>query len=107
MLKRNTPSWYGLIQATEVLLYCLGVGLFMSQGEKIFQKFNYALAPVLMLVLFSVSALISGLLVFYRPYKFFLDGKKKEAVDIVLATTAWLFLFMLVILLLVLGLNSR
>ena len=107
MLKKNTPSWYGLIQAAEVFVYCLGIGLFMSQGEKIFQKFNYVLAPVLMLVLFSVSALICGLLVFYRPYKFFLDGKKKEAVDIVLATTAWLFFFMLVILLLVVASNFR
>ena len=107
MLKRNTPSWYGLVQAAEVLAYCLGVGLFLSQGEKIFQKFNYVLAPVLMLVLFSVSALICGLLVFYRPYKIFFDGKKKEAIDIVLATTAWLFFFMLVILLLVLGSNPR
>jgi|SRR3972149_10320329 len=107
MLKKNTPSLYGLIQAAEVLAYCLGVGLFMSQGEKIFQKFNYVLAPVLFLVLFSVSALICGLLVFYRPYRFFFDGKKKEAIDIVLATTAWLFVFMLFILLLVVGLNFR
>jgi len=107
MQKKKTPAWWGLIQALEVTLYCLAVGLFIWQGDKIFQRVNYFLAPVLFLILFSVSALICGLLVFYRPYKLFFEDKRKEAADTVLATTAWLFFFMLVILLLVLGLSSR
>ena len=107
MPKKNSPAWLGLIQASEVALYCLAVGLFIWQGDKIFQKMNYFLAPVLFLILFSVSALICGLLVFYRPYKLFFEDKKKEAIDTVLATTGWLFFFMLVVMLLVLGLNSR
>ena len=107
MLKKNTPGRLGLIQAFEVVVYCLGVGLFIWQGDKIFQNANYFLAPVLLLILFSVSALICGLLVFYRPYKLFFEGKKKEAIDTVLATTAWLFVFMLVVMFLVLGLNIR
>lgn len=97
----------GFIQALEVTLYCLAVGLFIWQGEKIFQKANYFLAPVLFLVLFSVSALICGLLVFYRPYKLFFAEKKKEAIDSVIATTAWLFFFMVLIMLTVVSFSFR
>jgi uncharacterized membrane protein YidH (DUF202 family) len=107
MPKKNSQARLGFIQAFEVAAYCLGIGLFIWNGEKIFQRENYFLASGLFLILFSVSALICGLLVFYRPYKIFLDGKKKEAVDLVLATTAWLFVFMLLLLFVVLALTLR
>jgi len=48
--------------------------------------------------LFSVSALICGLLVFYHPYQLLFSGKKKEAADLVLLTTAYLAGFFLLFL---------
>ena len=97
MLKEFTSSIknLGFIQALGVLVYCSLVGLLMWKGNTLFGKDADYFAPVTVLMLFSVSALICGLIVFYQPYVLFFDGKKKEAASLVLHTSAWLFLFLL------------
>ena len=87
----------GFLQALGVTLYCALVGVLFWLGPKISPKVNSYFGPVMFLLLFSVSALICGLIVFYTPYKLFFEGKKKEAVDTVLFTAAWLFLFLLLV----------
>lgn len=91
----------GFLQAVGVALYCTLVGLFIWNGDNIFGTMSVFLAPVLMLILFSVSVLICGLSVFYLPYRLFFDKKRKEAADLVLYTTGWLAFFFLVFLLLI------
>jgi len=90
----------GFLQALGVVLYCSLIGLIFWQGPQIFPKVNPYFGPVIFLLLFSVSALVCGLLVFYKPYKLFFAGKKKEAVEAVIYTTAWLFTSLLVFFLL-------
>lgn len=46
----------------------------------------------------SGVTLYCGLVVFYKPYRLFFDGKKKESVDLVLYTAGWLFAFFLIFL---------
>lgn len=89
----------GFQQAFSVALYCSMIGLFFFNANKIFgnRPDNFT-APIILLLLFSASALTCGLLVFYRPYKMFFDGNKKQAIDIVLYTTYFLFGFFLLIL---------
>lgn len=100
-INKASTRLLGFLQALEVTAYCAGVGFFMWNDEKIFQNFHYFLGPVMLLLLFSVSALICGLIVFYRPYKLFFEDRKKEAVELVLYTTLWLFIFFLIVLSLV------
>lgn len=95
----------GFVQAAGVTLYCGLVGIFMWKGNVIFGKVASYFAPVAVLLLFSVSALICTVLVFYQPYKLFFEGKKKEAANLVLYTTLWLFVFFIVFLLLTLMLS--
>lgn len=83
----------GIIQAGLVTTYCIVVGLFFGQMGKFFPKQDPVLAPVLFLTLFSASALICALIVFYKPYKLFFEGKKKEAAEVVIATAVSLFGF--------------
>ena len=90
----------GLIQAFEVVLYCSTVGLIFWKSNEIFGKVPNYLGPVAFLLLFSVSSLICALIVFYKPYKLFFEGKKKDAADLVLYTTFWLFLFFMIFFLL-------
>jgi len=91
----------GFIQALGVTVYCSLVGLLMVNGEKIFGNAPNYLGPVVGLLLFSVSVLICGLIVFYQPYNlFFISNKKKEAIELVVHTAAWLFGFFIVALLL-------
>jgi hypothetical protein len=88
----------GFLQALGVAAYCTLVGLFMWNANHIFGQMNNFFGPILILILLCTSALICGLIVFLKPYKLFFAGKKKEAVTVVISTTAYLFLFLLLFL---------
>jgi hypothetical protein len=98
--KRLSLKKKGLLQATGVAVYCLLVGLFFFNANALLGQTNIFLTQVTILVLLSVSVLICGLLVFYLPYKLFFDKKRKEAADLVLFTTGFLFLYLIAFLLL-------
>jgi len=87
-----------LLQSLGITFYCGLVGLLFWRGNEIFGKVPSYLGPVAFLVLFIVSGLVCGLIVFYRPYKLFFNDKKREAINLVVYTTAWLCLFFLVLL---------
>ncbi len=53
------------------------------------------LIPIAMLMLFVVSALITGSLVLGRPIMWYLDGKKKEAVSLLMTTAGFLIIITL------------
>lgn len=89
----------GFYQALGVAVYITLVGVFISNANSIFPKLNNFFGPVIFLLLFSTSAMICGLIVFYKPYKLFFAGKKKEAVSSVIYTALYLFLFLLFFLL--------
>lgn len=90
----------GFLQALGVTLYCSLIGVIFWQGSNIFSKVSPYFGPVMFLLLFSTSALICGLIVFYKPYKMFFEGKKKEAVAAVVFTSLWLFSFLILSILL-------
>ncbi len=51
------------------------------------------LIPIFTLLLFVLSASVTSLLVLGRPVLWYLDGRKKEAVSLLIATVGCLFLF--------------
>jgi len=83
----------GFLQALGITAYCFLIGLFFGNANKFFPKKDPFLTPVLILTSFSASALICAIIVFYKPYKLFFDGKKKEALEIVVYTALSLFVF--------------
>ena len=90
----------GFLQALGVAAYCLLIGLIFWQGNNIFPKVSPYFGPVVFLLLFSTSAMICGLLVFYKPYLLFFAGKKKEAISVVVSTAISLFVFLILFFLL-------
>ena len=56
------------------------------------------LGPMLFLMVFVLSAAITGSLVLGRPVMWYLNGKKNEAVMLFVYTLAWLALFTVLIL---------
>jgi len=92
-----TINKQGFFQAIGVAIYCTLVGLFMWNAENIFGKTDTFFIPIALLTLFSTSALICALIVFYKPYKLFFDGKKKEAIDVVLSTAGFLIVFVVLL----------
>lgn len=85
----------GFVQALGVLAYCLLVGLFMWNANSIVGQPKSFLGPVAFLTLFSTSALVCALIVGFKPYQLFLAGKKKEAVNVILSTAVFLFIFLI------------
>ena len=78
-----------LINALAATLYITGVALFMFYGiEHGGGQANSVIVPIAVLSLFTLSASVMGYLFLYQPLQLYLDGKKKQAVNLFLQTVA-------------------
>lgn len=75
--------FFNAIAAT---IYITLVAVFMFNGNKLFGPKDTILTPIAVLSLFTLSAATMGYLFLYQPLMFFLDGKKKHAVNLFLQT---------------------
>jgi hypothetical protein len=94
-----------LFNSVGTTAYIAAVASFMFYGAKNFGPDNTVLIPILMLMLFVFSAAVTGLLVLGRPILWYLEGKKKEAVSL-LVSTLLIFLITAIIIFLSLRLSS-
>lgn len=77
------------------LIYIFLVSLIMSNGEKIFGAAdNRVLSPIIFLLLFILSALVTGFLILGKPLMLYLDNQKKEGVRLLFYTGACLFVLL-------------
>lgn len=77
-------------------LYVFLVSQIMINGEKIFGEVKDTFfAPMVFLLLFLFSALVTGYLVLGKPIMMYLDGQKKEALKLLFYTGATLFVLLL------------
>ena len=90
----NLKSIRSFINAVGVFVYIVMVVLLLSNANSFFGNPSKFFAPIFMLLLFVVSASITGLLVLGKPVLLFLDGSKKEATQLLLATILWLVIFL-------------
>ena len=74
------------------------VAVFMQNANNLFGKVDTVITGVAALLLFSTSALIVGGLVVGKPIFMYIDGKKKEAVKMVIANGGWMLLYLVVVL---------
>lgn len=95
--KEKKVDFIGLLPAAEVFGYVVLFTMLMTNGNQLFPQINKSLAPVMFLTLFCFSVLACGLIVFYKPYLLFVEKKGKEAMRLVVATTKWLGIFALVV----------
>jgi hypothetical protein len=87
---------YSLGHAVLVVLYVSLVALVMNHGSTWFGQKDTAWTPVAVLMLFVLSASITGSLVIGRPIFMYFDGRKKEAVQFFGYTVGWLFVLTIV-----------
>src|SRR3989344_6608001 len=95
MIKRNfSLEFIAFLQASGLLAYCSLVAVVLWNGNRWFGNVAGYLAPLLALVLFTTSALISALLTLGYP-ALLLWQKKQPARALKLAayTAGWLALF--------------
>jgi len=84
-----------VMHALGVLAYISLVVLFMNNAENIFGKGDNVMTGIIMLLIFILSALVTGSLVLGQPILFYLDGKKTEGIKMLFFTIICLFILLL------------
>lgn len=88
----NNKILHSLGHALLVLIYVSLIVFGISNAEAWFGNEDKALIPMAMLMLFVLSATITGTLVLGRPILMYLGGQKKEALQFFGYTVGWLFI---------------
>lgn len=76
------------LNAFTATFYIVFIALFMIYGTKLSGPGDSIIAPIAAISLFTLSAAVMGYLFLYNPFMLFMDGKKKEAVNLFLKTVA-------------------
>ena len=101
-MKNSKLIIYGFIHSFLASAYVASVSWLLFNGENFFGQAKSFFLPTALLMLFVVSAAITGLLVFGRPIYLFLNGAKKEAIKLLFWTIGWLMIITLIIFLVLL-----
>lgn len=90
-MKNSIVKFAGL-NALGTALYIVLVASFLFYAPQFFvaKTEDTVFIPIAMLLLFVLSASVTGLLVLGRPVLWYLDGKKKEAVSLLMTTIGFL-----------------
>jgi hypothetical protein len=98
MKKHRLLVTHALVSATGTFAYIMAIVLLLSHAKFIFgETENEFLIPIFMLLLFVISASITGFLVLGEPLQLFFGNQRKEAVQMLFATLGCLVLFWLVV----------
>lgn len=88
----------GAIHSLLVAVYVFLVAIFMINVSSIFPKAeDNFLAPLFMILLFVLSAFVTGSLVLAKPIMLYLDGHKKDSIKLLFFTGLALFGYLLVV----------
>jgi len=104
-MKNSKLVLFSVLHSLGVLVYVTLVALFMNNAEKIFGKKDNFMTGIIVLLIFILSALITSSLVLGRPILLYLDGKKAEAVKLLIYTIISLAVILVLVILAYLGLK--
>ncbi|MEK7615085.1 MAG: hypothetical protein AAB431_01720 [Patescibacteria group bacterium] len=80
--------------AALAVLYVALVATVMTNAQKLFSDIDKSVfAPIVFLLMLVVSVATMGLLIFGKPVMLYIDGKRREAVMMVICTVASLAFF--------------
>lgn len=82
-------------------IYIFFVALVMKNANQLFGNNPGVLPIITFLLLFVLSAAISGALILGKPTLLYLEGRKKEALDFFGFTLGWMLVFMAVMMVIV------
>lgn len=91
-MKNSKLVLLSFLHSLGVVVYVSWVVYIMNNANELFGQMNDMWGPMALILLFTVSAGITGLLVFGRPLYLFLNGLKTEGVKLALYTIGFLFL---------------
>ena len=80
----------GFVRALGVVVYTSAVALLLTRSHELFGNAPSVLAGASFLLLLVLSVAAVGLLLFVTPVLSYIDGKKAEAVMLLISTMVWL-----------------
>ncbi|NMB70294.1 hypothetical protein GYA27_03785 [candidate division WWE3 bacterium] len=96
MLKRMSSPFIGFLQASGLVSYIIVVSLVLTNVTRLFRNDTGEFyAPIIMLLVFIFSAVISASLVLGRAGVLFWDKKYKEAFKLIGWTLTWIAFYLL------------
>ena len=96
-MKIQKPIFLSLLHTLAVIGYIILVVFIINSMSGTFEEESSDfLTPVLFLMLFVVSATITGSLILGRPIYLYLNDQKKEGILFLIYTIAWLFVLMII-----------
>jgi hypothetical protein len=100
MFKKLSPPFLGFLQSTGLVIYVSLVSYFFTLGP-LFSKRSDAsfYAPIIMLLLFILSAVVSATLFLGKAGVFFWEKKYKESFTLLGWTVGWGFFYFFLVLL--------
>ncbi len=90
-MENKKNALWAFVDAFGVFIYVALIATIMSNGNKIFGEKDTFLTPIAVLLLFVLSATITGALVLGRPVWLYLANFKKDSVLLFVYTVGWLF----------------
>lgn len=99
-MNNKTLTW-GLCLALGEAIYVSLVAFIMFNAEKFFGKIDGVLGTIAFLLLFVISAFITGGLILGKPVLLYFSDKKKEAVQLFMVTIGWLLVLWIILFLIV------
>lgn len=90
IMKYPKQIFSGLLCALGITVYVAGVSLLLRNGERWFGKMDNFLGPTALLLLFVLSAAVTGALALGRSVWLYLENRKNEAVRLFLYIIGWL-----------------
>jgi hypothetical protein len=96
-MKKYKYYLISFLDAAGVFVYVAAIAWIGFHSQNIFGNAPSFLIPLFMLLLFVVSACVTGALVLGRPILMYLNGQKKESFILFFSTLGWLVLFLAVV----------
>jgi len=85
------------VASTGVFFYVIAVATVSQNIDKLVGNQDSYWAPVMFLMLFVFSALVTSLLIFGYPVWLYLEHKKLDAVKLLISTVVWLFAMLILV----------
>ena len=96
-MKKYKYCLASFLDAVGVFVYVAAIAWLGFHSQSFFGNTPSFLNPLFILLLFIVSACITGLLVLGKPVLMYLNGQKKESLILFFATLSWLVLFLAIV----------
>lgn len=102
-ISKLSLPFLAFLQSTALLVYITFVAFIMLNGNKIFGPHLNLFGPILFLLLFVVSAVISALLFLGRAVYLFWERRYQESFKLIGYTLAWSLLYLISVFLVLLA----